>query len=706
MSTHDAYFWLAGAEGVGPAANSPLARFAGLLARATDVPAATIGFYAPAFFAGLVGVATLLWAWSLAGIEAGVCAGTLAAIFPGFYFRSRLGYYDTDSVTLLFPLLISWFLMAWTAPRLKPKSWWPLPWLRILAPLPDNAQRTSRPAWTEDAFMLLAGLAARFCFAWRQHIENFTKLNLALAVFLILLCGARARKKQDLWALGFFALGSVLGWPGLAVAATLLAAHYFEEKTHPRTPSLWLRSVWALWILYLSVAFLAGFTGAAWEHGGQLLEIYAKPAAERAVGALAPTPADNPAAALSPTTAPPHRERAVDPADPVVYPAPIQSVQEAQNLDRERLAAHLHPYAWVAVVGTLGFAIVLLARPAALLLAPLAILWAASGLLGLRLGMFGGPPIYLGLCVPLCWAARAVFGNHRWLPACLVGFFALSTSILAGPLALLYPRLELTPVLSQAHAQALLHLRDQSPADAVVWTWWDWGYAARYFSRRAPFADGGRNEGELLFPLGVALTTHSFKQANQLIKFCATHNNAPWEVWSGQPAAKVSEFIASLADKDYNYTPRRKSYLVVSFEQIRVLPWISYYGTWNLATRKGRHALVSRQNTPGIVNYEQGTIFYPQLEQNIRISTIDRIENVVESSGLGDATLQHYDFKRDYGPHLVAWSAVGEAYLLDDLAYNTLLAKLLLRNPNSPELAPYFKLIFEHYPLVRVYEVL
>jgi dolichyl-diphosphooligosaccharide--protein glycosyltransferase len=696
MSTHDAYYWLAGAEGVGAAKDLPLAQLAGILARALGLPAATVGFFSPVVFGGLTGIIVLLWAWSLGAMEAGICAGALAAIFPGFFFRSRLGYFDTDCVTLLFPLLVSWMLFLRVEQALAPSSWPFLARLRSFAPQP-RPRGAARPAWVDDALMLAAGLVARFCSAWHQDIGNFTKLSLALALLLVLLLGQREHKKKDLWALGFFSLSGTLGWTGLAVGLALLGVFYILRNERPGPLSRLANNPAPLWILLLSVAFFSGFMGPTWDHGVKLYEKYIKPTS---ANVTLPSPKSPDQSSLK---TPP---RDAHPTDPVLYPGLVKSVQEAQNLPVERLAEHAHPYSWVAWGGCAGLILLIAVRPAALLLAPLVLLWFASGALGLRMSMFGGPSLFLGLCVPLCWAVRALLNAKRWASGIMAAVFILGFMILAGPLVLLYPRLELTPVLSQAHAQALKRLREFTPIDSLIWTWWDWGYAATYFSRRESFADGGRNEGERLFPLGLVLTTQRPKQANQLIKYCSSLNAAPWETWNKQPAEEVEAYLASLAEKDIEARPGRKNYLVVSLEQLRVLPWISQYGNWSLKGHEGRRALVAKQDSKGIANIQQGSIFYPALEQQIRLSSIDRIEIAQDASGPGDATLQHHEYGRDYGPHLISMSALGESFLLDDLAYESLLVRLLLFDSNSEKIAPYFKLIHEHYPLVRVYEVL
>ena len=118
MGTHDAYHWLSGAVGVGYARDLPLSRFLAFASDLTGISVGLIGFWAPVIASGLAAVATVLWAWTLGFYEAGLVAGILAALSPGFYFRNRLGYCDTDMVTLLFPLLQAWFLAHWLKPHI------------------------------------------------------------------------------------------------------------------------------------------------------------------------------------------------------------------------------------------------------------------------------------------------------------------------------------------------------------------------------------------------------------------------------------------------------------------------------------------------------------------------------------------------------------------------------------------------------------
>jgi hypothetical protein len=57
-------------------------------------------------------------------------------------------------------------------------------------------------------------------------------------------------------------------------------------------------------------------------------------------------------------------------------------------------------------------------------------------------------------------------------------------------------------------------------------------------------------------------------------------------------------------------------------------------------------------------------------------------------------------------PHLIINDVAKHVILMDDAAYNSMAVQLLIGDPARAELASYFKLVHEGFPLVRIYEVL
>ena len=113
LATHDAYHWVAGAEGFEFGAGHPMSELLRILALITGAEPAQVAFWLPPVMASLVALLIFLWAWGMGSMEAGFCAGILASLSPGFLARTMLGYADTDLVTLFLPLLIGLAPAVW-----------------------------------------------------------------------------------------------------------------------------------------------------------------------------------------------------------------------------------------------------------------------------------------------------------------------------------------------------------------------------------------------------------------------------------------------------------------------------------------------------------------------------------------------------------------------------------------------------------------
>ena len=136
LATHDAYHWIAGAEGFEFGAGHPMSELVRLIARCFGLSPALAGFWMPPFFGGLLAVAVFFWGWGLGQPHAGLCAGVIASLAPGFLARSMLGFCDTDLVILPFSLLLGLVPGLWLSP-----------WLASLPEvlLPGFAQRGRTP---------------------------------------------------------------------------------------------------------------------------------------------------------------------------------------------------------------------------------------------------------------------------------------------------------------------------------------------------------------------------------------------------------------------------------------------------------------------------------------------------------------------------------------------------------------------------------
>lgn len=651
MGTHDAYFWLAGAKSVGSATNQLMAILAEVISRMGNVSVGLVGFWAPAVMASLVALACFLWGRLLAGTDAGIFAGLMGSIAPGYFFRTRLGYFATDIVTLAFPLLLSYGMAAWLKPRIRPLPFWPKD---------ETAPEDDQPLWIP----LALGLVAAFFQLWHHDIQNYNAIVFCLATALVLLLGRPGSKPYLLFGLLLFSLCAFAGWYGRGAAILLFAV----RNVHPKIKDFYYKHSLINFILLAAIA-LAGdvFLGplrSVWHKA----HVYSKPLAD-----------------------PAHQ-------DMLTFPGITQSVVEAQNIPFHEIFQALAPYDWVAFLGLLGMLAVVLVQPTAIFILPLAAMSVLASKFGSRVTMFGGPAVALGMGVLISWGLGKFLPKHPSKPYAALITQALAALLLCSSWLMLYTQVGPTPVLTKNHAQALTQLAEISPPNSQVWTWWDWGYATDYYARRKSFADGGKHSGPRVFPVGLALSTPSPLHSSQMIKFITSVSNQGSdgsETYQSRPASEVNSFFGSLGVNKREFPRLPNQYMVVTWENLRLIYWISFYGTWDFVTKNGSHFQCLEINKTINIDNAQGRVMLPG-EAPISVSSIEVI---------GPQGVQRKNYPNNVGPHLVFNQMRGEGYLLDDNAYNSMMVQLLLCEVNDPRFTEYFHLVWEGYPEVRIYQV-
>jgi dolichyl-diphosphooligosaccharide--protein glycosyltransferase len=110
MATHDAYAWLAGVKGLGSYVDAPYSRLLAMLHFILRLDVATLGFWSPILFVPLLTVPVCLLARFMRLPEGGLVFGILATSGLGYLVRTRLGFCDTDVLTLFspFPWRVVW----------------------------------------------------------------------------------------------------------------------------------------------------------------------------------------------------------------------------------------------------------------------------------------------------------------------------------------------------------------------------------------------------------------------------------------------------------------------------------------------------------------------------------------------------------------------------------------------------------------------
>lgn len=758
LATHDAYHWVAGAEGFAFGAGHPMSELLRLLALACGTTPATVAFWLPPIMASLVAVLVFLWAWSLGAMEAGFCAGVLASLAPGFLARTLLGYADTDLVTLFLPLLIALAPASWAMRFLRHPAALLSAHAAGRIPVPDMpphaARDMVRPVWI--ALLSLSGLCGWWAMEWHSMFPYLVRFNAVLLGSMAFFLAHLHDRRTALAASLAYVLPALGGPCGFLFPFVLFVAAVGKEKRFIvllRRPAV----LGTLWLMAIVLVFDQDVLITMYHHA----QAYLKPHAAVPIAGK---------------------------DEALIFPSVAQSIIEIQDLSLSEMPVYFHPWPALAVIGAIGFCLVACARFGALFLLPLLALALLSAKMGGRMVMFGAPAIALGLALPFdrlmcapelggkhirlhragraalaalfvsaflipqCRADFMYFWTHAdavrgpmllclglmllsivgrlrgWRPVALLDAvgprfpYRIAAALLlllatAPPLADLIPAMAQGPIINRRHADALRAVRSATPPDAMIWLWWDWGYAAHHFSHRDTIADGAEHGGPSLFLPAAVFTTDDPYYARQIIKYTAAHDNVAGNVFQGMTGPEAQELMLRLKNPA---TPPidapGKQYVIVSFDMLDLGFWISTFGNWNFAEREGRGYAISI--VPQALSYrlDKGEVVMKSTNVMVPAASIDIF---------ADGGLEHRDYvtppkflpdnkainawkedvERRRNVHFLFNKVTGEKLVVDDRMYDSLMVQLLIGKPNAPRFAPYFQLIYDNI-FCRVYEVL
>jgi dolichyl-diphosphooligosaccharide--protein glycosyltransferase len=207
--------------------------------------------------------------------------------------------------------------------------------------------------------------------------------------------------------------------------------------------------------------------------------------------------------------------------------------------------------------------------------------------------------------------------------------------------------------------------------------------------------------------------THSPQQARQIMHYITVaqqqefaanstkyeNMNEFWKPYLADPVAglekmgpeRAREFVRSLADKEYEWPGNLPpQYLVLSWENLRLAYWISFYGSWDLVTG---------QADPGRIQQVRGKVSFDLDQGRMQFEG-----GTVELSGLdvvNHEAPKHFTWDSDTDIFALLNRITQELYLLDEKIYNSMMVQMLIRDPQR--FARDFTLVVDKYPWNRAY---
>jgi len=225
--------------------------------------------------------------------------------------------------------------------------------------------------------------------------------------------------------------------------------------------------------------------------------------------------------------------------------------------------------------------------------------------------------------------------------------------------------------------KAMHLIREKTPKDAVIWAWWDHGYALTYYARRATINDGSIHAGELTVLNALPYTTDSFRLAANFMQFYVARGLSGIHRINGQfddnpeqglqfiktvleagpeTARNIIEEAGLKPDAGCTATDdwlrfffpgkKRPLYLVCDNLLNRTAHWWYWFGTWDIDKKDGTHpkfkafkqVSVDRETIKGSRNLVIDRAAGSFIDKNRRLP----LARIVHHSRTGSRTLNNY----------------------------------------------------------------
>ncbi|MCS7198946.1 MAG: dolichyl-diphosphooligosaccharide--protein glycosyltransferase subunit STT3 [Caldimicrobium sp.] len=286
----------------------------------------------------------------------------------------------------------------------------------------------------------------------------------------------------------------------------------------------------------------------------------------------------------------------------------------------------------------------------------------------------------------------------------LIGFLVFLATLYTQMEAL---RLLSTPKVEIAHAKGFKWLRENTPKDSVIWTWWDYGYAIQLYARRAVFHDGGSQASPKTYFIARSFATDNPREGWLITSFISNYGLTGIARLLKE-GLTPEELLRKIRSGEFSKPLPQPVYWVFTSDLIPKFGWIHYFGSYDFQRKEGIF----------------GEIIMPSYCKIIANNIIQcpELENVVIDLNSGTLSVRNerIPIKEYYfsdGKHLESKKFFDQGYVVEIIrGANNQVGLFLLKPPSDRTLfnemfllrkydPHYFELVYDDFPHVVIYRV-
>ena len=281
-------------------------------------------------------------------------------------------------------------------------------------------------------------------------------------------------------------------------------------------------------------------------------------------------------------------------------------------------------------------------------------------------------------------------------------------------------KIHAVPVFNVPTYKAFTWLSKDHQGNHIL-TWWDYGYAIIFLGRTATYHDGGTFNSPRTYFVARFFTTDNYTEgingilgveklgADGILKkiknLDASWNENPQSDAFANPTEKV---VKDLLSGKYNKYPDDDIIVLISEDMVPKFAWISYFGTWDFKSKKGKHLYIS----PLRGCYKSNNTLFcdrGRVKINLETGAVEggRIASIGKYVMINKITGEKVERTFSENPEdLVVEEIVAPGlhrfYLLNEQSYSSALNRLFFLEKYPSEL---FEKIYDDFPHVVMYRL-
>ena len=502
-----------------------------LISKILPVSLNSITIYMSVFLAPLVAVPIILIAREYKILGAGIIAALLACVLPGYYIRTLGGYFDSDMLNIVLPMLIIWALIRLIQNGSQQNLILPAVFMALYS------------WWYPSSYSLNLAIMGIFLF-YTLIFDRRNEINYKAAILM-----AVAVINFNTYYGDYIIIVNYI----LLLKIALIASLYFLMTKIPSSQNK--RILWILGVLVVALfIYFGGLTPIISQ-----LRIYI----EKDVGQTSET---------------------------LYFYGARNTVNEVANADLGRFIMYSSGNIFILICAIAGVVFMFIKFRSFILALPMLLLGLLAFVGGARFIMYITPMVAFGFAY-FVYIILNYFEIRSWLKNLMLVLLACSAIVMS--LDFIY-KFRVSPVLLKDSIAPLAELKNKASREDYVLSWWDYGYLIRYYADVKTVADpGSRQLGEYAFLTAFSFNENQISSANIArlnVEYTEKGLNEKnysslLQMQKDYNEPDINKFLSSLNDKNFNLPKKtREVYYYFVPRMIDILPNILKFTAINITT--------------------------------------------------------------------------------------------------------------------------